>query len=259
MKNKKKILIITTIIIILLISISIIILQLIKPKQFSEEDLKKANTALIKGITIADELNDFVPMTGRKLNNSNPYDLPYLDLKSISMGADKDYLYVKYESAGNFPKGKVKYKGDTILSRIHKLNIRTVDNENNVSTEMIETADIVSFYLFDFIPNMGHRFVNIKNQEDYDKYENAKLETYNLGMLEGGSGYNYLIAAYPLKDMGISFGDEIEFQLMTETESKKFDHASVDVLLGEGLDKNPATIRYIIGSNQYEIIIKDNK
>ena len=68
---------------------------------------------------------------------------------------------------------------------------------------------------------------------------------------QGGAGFETLLGAVPLKGLGLSKGQVAYFSLSVETTSDKYDHASVDVLGGNG--KMPALITWQVGSNSFQI------
>ena len=74
----------------------------------TKEELAKANTALEAGIFIEDEENDFIDLPeglqgdGRP-DSQDPLPLPFADIKSVRIGADETYIYLKYEFYGTFP------------------------------------------------------------------------------------------------------------------------------------------------------------
>lgn len=74
--------------------------------------------------------------------------------------------------------------------------------------------------------------------------------------ISGGSGYDYVMGAFPLAKLGLKKGATGYFSFGLEAGSHKYSHAAVDKLGGSG--KNAATIKWVIGSNKYEIIETDN-
>ena len=79
-------------------------------KAFTEAQLKAANTALASGVEINDPQNDWVKVPkGTKqpdgrYDNDQPYPLGWTDYRSLSIGADQNYIYFKYRFWGEFPK-----------------------------------------------------------------------------------------------------------------------------------------------------------
>jgi hypothetical protein len=77
--------------------------------KLTEIELEAANLALSQGIKIDDPEGDFyVPVEGSvqadgRPDNPTPYPIPFTDLKSLSMGADQENLYIKLEVWGEYP------------------------------------------------------------------------------------------------------------------------------------------------------------
>ena len=73
-------------------------------------------------------------------------------------------------------------------------------------------------------------------------------------MIGGGSGYDYILGAYPLSLFNLEIGDKVTFSISTETGSAKYHHEAINFLLDQP-DVNAkagATIEYILGSNTYK-------
>ena len=73
------------------------------------------------------------------------------------------------------------------------------------------------------------------------------------GLIAGGAGQDYILSAFPLSLFGIKLGDEVLFSCATETGSKVYHHAAVDVLFGSPTSKAGATLSYVLGAGDYKI------
>jgi len=179
--------------------------------QFSDAQLQQANLVLSNGIKIDDPENDFYHFPensvqpGGKPDNPDPYPLPYTDLRSLTVGADQDYLYTKFQFWGQFPDAPAIYNGDALTSVTVKSESFTFTNgENNEDSAQL-----------------GDQVVFIENQEGgstepsehptlshaamitptgQDEYMETVYETNTgAGMVSGGPGYDYVLSAYPLR------------------------------------------------------------
>jgi len=234
--------------------------------QFSDAQLQQANLALSSGITIEDPENDFYHFPensvqpGGKPDNPDPYPFSYTDLRSLTVGADQDYLYTKFQFWGQFPDEPAIYNGDALSSITAKSESFTfINGENNEDSAQL-----------------GDQVVFIENQEGgntepsehptlvhaamitpngYDEEMETVYETNTAaGMVSGGPGYDYVLSAYPLRIFDINLGDEVTFSFSTETGSNTYHHEALDLLLGREGSKFGATIRYRLGDNAYEVL-----
>lgn len=218
-------------------------------QDFTPEQLAAAETALSNGIKLEDEEDDFVPMYGGN-NNPNPYRLSYADYKSVTIGADETYLYVKIEVRGEFPSQKPYIGEDGIIAVGFKEDIMVKNIDGN--EYMAQLGDSVNYNLSSRA-TLGHGLFDMRKAAEYDDEENCVKFTGNTGMIIGGSGYDYIISAFPLESIGIAYGQEVTSSCSMEAESEQFDHSSVDALMGKPGEKSPAKIKYIVGNNTYEI------
>lgn len=221
--------------------------------KFSPELRQRAENALARGIAITDIQNDFVlmgqkdPGDGGKPNNVNPYPLGFNDIKSLQVGADEEYLYYKVTFWGEFPRKVPIINGDTIESTGSKLEFM---DEKGMDLQVMHLNS-------GWTPKIG--FSAIDTQYAYGATgivwpENARMTHEERdSFVDGGSGTNYLMGAFPLKKMGLQFGQQVTLACQVETESDKYDHAAVDVLrgLGKGL-KEPGYFIWKIGANEYQ-------
>ena len=235
------------------------------PREFTKEELKLAETALNKGIKIEDPQNDWYRFPNNSIqpdgrpDNPNPYPFEYTDLKSVSLGADEKYLYIKYEFWGVFPNKMQFYNGDGITAVGGKIEeFAYLNNGTNDSAELGEGVGYAEPNGKEKTPecsaankpSLGHlAMISVIGEDQFRELIFKKKE--GKGMVFGGVGYNYLLEAYPLEEFGISYGQEVAFSSSTETSSCKYHHEVVDVLEGEG--KTSARIKWKLGSDKYEI------
>jgi len=237
------------------------------PKEFTSAMEKRAEDAFAKGITIDDPENDWYrfPEGSRqwdKPDNPNPYPLSYTDLKQVKLGADEEYLYVKFVFYGNFPGKMPSYNGDDLFStgaKIEQLSYATKEGK----TDSAETGSAITYVQFTGAEKTeGHiplgrpstgQLAMISPQGTDEKSETIYRTKNGAGFVSGGSGTDYLMSAFPLAEFGISYGQEINFSVSVESGSNLWHHESVDFLLNRNNSKSGAKIRYALGGNRYEL------
>jgi hypothetical protein len=243
------------------------------PKPFTMDQLKQADLALSKGIKIDDPQYDFFQFPPNSFqpdgrpDNSDPYPLPWTNLKSLSVGADANYMYVKFEFWGEFPYKMVTYNGDDIMATGAKLTEFTFTNKDGQedSAELGDGVDFVEYRgenkFLDYVPakkpTLGQLAMLSPTGQD-EQLETIYKTMNGAGMVGGGAGYNYVIGAYPLNELGLKFGDEVVFSCSTETGSKIYHHEAIDLLLDEDNIKFGSRIKYKLGNDQYEILPPKN-
>ncbi len=233
---------------------------------FTAAQLEHAELALSQGIHIEDPTDDFfqvppgsVQPDGRP-DNPDPYPLPYTDVRSLSVGADEQYLYIKYQFWGEFPLEGDVYNGDAITAVGAKLTDFTFTNENGPDSAEIGLS--VTYFFFDPMENapavpiepmIGQgAMISPTGTDEYQ--ETIYKEMTGAGMVGGGPGYDYLISALPLSLFGLSYGDEIVFGAASETGSSIYHHEVIDILLSDPAEKFGDLIRYRLGASTYEVI-----
>lgn len=236
--------------------------------KFSDAELEAANAALSQGIKINDPENDFyhppigsVQADGRP-DNPNPYPIPFTDLKSLTVGADAQYIYVKLEHWGEFPLQAYSYEGELIHGVGSQIENFTYTNQSGI-TDIANLA--ISIIYVDkkqgqkpeeYKPLPEGRLLNsyyLSPQGVDETLETVYEKSGTTGLVFGGPGYNYVIAAYPLSILDIAYGTEVTFNCTMESGSTTFHHEAADFILeGSGNAKSGADIKYILGSNKYE-------
>ena len=248
-------------------------LKMVTSTRFSADELKAAETALAQGITITDLqnhwalINEGVQADGRK-DNGKPYPIAFTDIKSVTLGADGHYMYLKYEFYDVLPEKLFYFEnpdlgltdfisglgGGFFLSNFFNRDTGK-DDVGGMSISLTWVQGDSQRYTDN--PNLfAPPVVAVQNQATLTggKFDNGD-DRYNIddvnGLVAGGAGTNYLMAAFPLKEYGLQLGDIIEGSLGIEVGSKLFHHECCDVVLDCGF-KAGEIIRYELGANSYE-------
>jgi len=210
-----------------------------------------AEQAFIAGITIEDNENDFAQMgekpgdSEEKPNNPVAYPLAYADVKSVTLGADEEYLYCKMEFWGKIPNQPAEIGDDKISGTGIKVNITNSKGEDQeiwmLGFGYLPVLDLPTLNTYYFYGPTGI-------QEPEDKRFSGRGGD---SKIAGGAGTDYVMGALPLAHTGMSLGQEIFFSVSVETASLKYDHATVDVLGGQG--KMPALITWKLGTNIFQV------
>ncbi len=217
---------------------------------FRGDELAQANTALANGIYIEDPRDDFIILESNdeKPNPemASPYRLPQLDVKSLQIGADDDYLYYKVTFYAKTDRAVLVVNGDKIHSFGVNFDITeesgrvlAVLHTNTGWWPIIGTSINGTFYSTE--------------PTGIEWPENARFakEKNNDSKMYGGAGTDFQLARFPLKTLGLSFGQKMVFDLEVEGGSGKYSHAAADPFLGTG--KSAGMITWVIGSKEYEI------
>lgn len=219
--------------------------------RMDSNEVKKAETALASGFTLNDPKADFVIMGSNKeelstdTNNENPYKIEYSDIKSTQIGADEKYIYVKISFYEQIPKWPETIDGDTVQNVGNKLHIM---NQGGL--------DQIVFH-FDFGWEPVIKIAALNTMYDFcptgiEWPEEARMSCHgDDSKIYGGPGTDYVLAALPMKKIGLKLGETIYMSVAEETKSNKYSHASVDMLQGVG--KMPGFITWNIGSSDYKI------
>lgn len=237
------------------------------PKTFTSSMLKRANDAFSKGINIEDKENDwYLPAEGTmqwdKPDNPKPYPFGWTDFKNVSLGADEEYIYVRFVFYDKFPNKMPSYNGDDIFSTGAKIADMYFINSNGKSdsAEMGIGVGWVRFtgdektsgyYAMDQADLGQLAMISPNGTDEHSETIYAKME--GAGYVAGGAGYNYLLSAFPLSNFGISLGDEVNLTISTETGSNKWHHESIDNILDVPGSKSGGVIVWKLGENSYKI------
>ena len=245
-KKRKILLIIVEILLLLLMFAAYQYYSKVLATQMNYTQQQEAEKVLAQGISINDPAQDF-PLMGQKgenvkekPNNDNPYNLPFLDIKEVRAAKDSEYLYFQIIFFDKIPRHLVKLSGDKIISDGIKVNI--------VNDKGVEQLDLGIAY--------GYRFLNDANcfystePTGIEWPENARFAKENRDC-KVFVGADYVIGALPTKDNALLREPTIYFNVQHEAESRKFDHAAVDLLGGKG--KMPAVIKWTPETNEFEI------
>ncbi len=212
-----------------------------------QDMVSAAEKALAGGIRIDDGRDDFVIMGSNKEevneNNPSPYRLPFLDVKSLSVGSDEKYFYYKATFFDKIPDQPADVNGDKIIDNGLKIGLM---NKNGNEQALLFT-------------NYGY-ILNISSADTYyftgptgiEEPEEARFsEKDSDSKVYGGPGNDYIMGAFPLDKLGLGPGQETYFSFSMEAGSEKYSHAAVDVLRGHG--KHPAHITWKLGLSEYQI------
>lgn len=241
------------------------------------EQLDKANAALVSGVIIDDQEDDFAisPLgpagLDGKTDNPNAYKLKWNDIKKVTFGADPDNFYVRYDFYGVIPTTMVTVNGDDIKSIACNIGLSKFTTTSGATDEGMwqvgisyteqhgkDSKDESAGY--DVItPRIGLTSIATPTSVQ-DKYGETMYTTSSSnGAVSGGAGYDYLVALFPLANLNMAPGTSITFDIGVETNSRTYHHSSIDPLLDFGSAKSGKVITYTLGSNTYTSIIPDYK
>lgn len=229
---------------------------------FTSSELTAAENALAIGIKIDDPQNDWVrtPDTvtqhDSKPDNLNPYPLPWTDLNSVSVGADYEYIYFKFQFWGNIPREIVTYNGDRILGGGYQVRQMTFGSGEYDWAQLqigLHYTDCTNESLIATMPQLHHEAMISPTGETDENGETVYSIFSREGLIGGGADTDYLLAAYPLKLFNLSYGDNTTFNFGAEFTSDIYHHCAIEHLLDSGNPKaiQGATIQYTIGSDTY--------
>jgi hypothetical protein len=230
--------------------ISFIIFRFLIYPKMDEVMLRNAENAVSSGITVKDQQNDLVTLQGKleeetgQKNNPKSYTSPYLDVKTISVGADEKYLYYKVQYWGQIPRQAEKIGDDMIQGNMMKLHI--TDGKGREQAVLVINYGWTLFNLSGFETYYFYGPTGIETPED-KRFAHQDKDS----KIYGGPGTDYLIGAFPMEKLGLRQGQTIYMNLLGEAKSKQYTHASIDALGGKG--KMAGFITWEIGSNQYQI------
>jgi len=240
---------------------------------FSTSELSAAEAALAAGVTILDPQGDWASVSegiqpDGRTDNTHPYPLDFTDVKSVTFGADSQYLYLKVELYDVIPNDVVYWdntelqKQDFISGMGCNLALMHFFNRNigRDDTGLIQLGlSYIEGNIWTFLENpvfytppvvaISNFATPSGNKDNHN--EDIYLVSNSEGRVGGGAGTNYFMAAFPLSNFGLQLGDTIEFNLALEVGSLLFHHECVDVILDCGF-KTGETIRYQLGANTYE-------
>ncbi|MDD5189805.1 MAG: hypothetical protein PHE50_02040, partial [Dehalococcoidales bacterium] len=192
-----------------------------------------------------------------RFDNSNPYPLPWTEFRSVTFGADDNYIYFNFQFWGEFPKKGILYNDDLLWSTLAKVEQFTFHNQYG-KEDSATLAGIVSFVteygdgerIAAAKPDIGLNTMLSPQAMDATGETIYKTLT-GAGMVAGGAGNDYVLCAFPLSLFGIHPGDEVNFSFSTETGSSKFHHEAIDFILGHEGVKLGEKITYVLGGNTY--------
>jgi len=230
-------------------------------RAFNSSQLAAMEDALAKGIRIEDKQNDWITMPDTlpegEVDNENPYPLPWTDIRSVSFGADDEYIYFKFQFWEELPREPVTYDGDLIKGgggQVCQITFGPREHDWAQLQTSISYMDASSTSEIAKMPQLHHEAMISPTGQRDDQLDDIYQKTTREGLIGGGAGTDYLLTAYPLKLFGLKYGDTTTFRIGAEFHSQIYHHVSKDYLLG--IDNPRAiqggTIKYVIGSNTYE-------
>jgi hypothetical protein len=230
-------------------------------KAFNSSHLIAMENALSKGVKIEDAQNDWITtpdtLPEGEIDNENPYPLPWTDIRSVSFGADDEYMYFKFQFWGNFPRNPVAYEGDLINgggAQVCQMTFGPGVHDWAQLQTTLSYMDEASTSKVAEMPRLIHEaMISPTGQRDEqldDIYEKFTRE----GLIGGGADTDYLLTAYPMKLFGFKCGDTITFHLVSEFKSQKYHHVAKDYVLAvaDPLAGHGERIKYVLCSNTYE-------
>src|SRR3989304_3853110 len=152
-------------------------------------------------------------------DNPNPYPLPWTDFRSVSVGADQNYIYFEFKFWGKFPNDQMIYNGDAIGGPGGKITSFAFTNHEGKT----DSADLGGGIIYGMKEEKGgirDPFIGcwaMISPQGIDATSETifKINT-SESMAAGGPGTDYLICAFPLKLFNLKLGDEITFDSSTE-------------------------------------------
>jgi hypothetical protein len=239
--------------------------------------LEKANLVLAMGVTIDDPENDFavspvgpVGLDG-KTDNPQGYQLHWNDIKKVTLGADQENFYIRYDFYGTIPTTMVTVTGDDIKSIACNIGLSKFTTTSGTTDEGMWQVGLMFAQQrgddskdesvgYDVItPRIGLTSIATPTPTQ-DKYGETMYATSSSdGAVSGGAGSDYIIALFPLANLRVAPGTDITFDIGVETNSRTYHHSSIDPLLDFGSAKSGKIITYILGSNTYTSVKPDYK
>lgn len=172
---------------------------------------------------------------------SSPVDYPPVDVTGLSMGVDGDFLYIRYDFAGNLPQDEheVAASGEVEQQTVHNQSISiNFNSDNDLTTgaggEGIDGIDIFFALVLEYgIETKVYANYGFPDGDIHNHLGHAPGE---LG--EGGSGYNYIVLRYKISDLGAYFplGTTREFGGWSEAESDLYHHFAFDPWVADFFD-----------------------
>lgn len=215
-------------------------------------DIRQAEQVFETGISISDPRSDPAKMENDpknpKENNPNAYKVDFIDVKSMNVGADQNYLYFKINFYGTIPKKADQNNGDPIMNTGNKVEIM----DQGGADRAIAVAGFG--WTTSFLPPVIDTSC-MYGATGIEWPEGARfLHQDKSGKVYGGAGYDYIMGMFPLDKLELKYGEMAYLSLSAETSSKNYGHASIDVLQGPGEgSKMPGFVTWRVGSNTYQI------
>lgn len=229
-------------------------------KSFTDIQLSAANVALESGIKMDDPENDWLKIakgttqSDGKEDNPEPYPLGWTDLKNLNIGADENFLYIKFSFWDRIPDRAFSYNGDKMDGGSAKINYFTFTN----SAGKKDWADLTTPISLREQSNgklMPGAIMAMISPKGEDTNRKTLFTTYSKdGLFAGGPGENYLLSAFPLNQFNLKLGDKVTFDCSVEISSEKYHHEAIDHLFERNGSKFADTIEYVLGGSTYKVM-----
>ncbi len=214
----------------------------------TEEQLSQATAVLEQGIYLEDEQNDFYRVI-------DGFGLPQFDLKSVTLGSDEMYLYVKYELYGEVDK-RTEIDGQNMRGMGFNATLRTPEKQlvvtdygTGVTTLLYVGQDLRKEGIF-----ATTYFIDVPEGMSETEWLTSGLTVSNEGTLLGmGPNNDTILVAWPLDVLGLEIGDTVWYTGETENGSETEDHLVIDNLLDYPGVKCTGTVNFKIGEIDYSI------
>jgi len=159
---------------------------------------------------------------------------PPSDILAVYIKTEGEYLYIKYEVAGEIPRLPLQHNGDTVRLLMFDC---AVDTDWNLSTGEVmnyQGADLALEAWFgspkeaegEMYAYIHHAFYDPKGEEGISQWRPGEI-------VAGGLGEKYVTMRFKLSEIGLSKGMKVRMLLWVEAESDLYHHFARDVCPGE--------------------------
>jgi hypothetical protein len=188
---------------------------------------------------IEDPITDRI-VTGHEGDNPGIYPADFVDITSLEIGLDDEYLYVKISLYGILPEEVDDFPvfdGDQLHD--FALNL-AVDTDNDSHTGCISDGGAEALLGFGFHNENGMTNTSTGYATDPTGIESPETARYHnrvfpIGIQFGGQGEEHYTMAIPLSALRITGGQSITINTWVESSSDRYHHASYDILCPESL------------------------
>lgn len=222
-------------------------LELLKER---EGALSVAEKALAAGVRLTDPAGDWAYL-GTLDDNPEPYHLDCVDLRSLELAMDAEYLYVKIVVGGPIAAASADYPldGDTLLGLGYNVSF-DLDNNRMTGTpgngaEAILTSGFT--VAMDTGKLRDSRYCMTgptgSDREDEAFEKRFIMEPHEYARIWGGIGYDYILTAVPLSVIGVLPDQAIAVSVWAEAGTGKYHHGAFDCFSANPSIKDPSDAR----------------